>query len=112
MTASCHTARSKLAAAILLAMPLPAAAESEAFPALCAERDLRLVTAIEEHGQSQDVATKYLVEAGFGLMHARKACREGREAEAFALYDRLTLTLIAGPLSIDADRRADQLSSR
>lgn len=61
----------------------------------CAKQDLRLVTLIERHGEDQDVAGKKLFEAYLAVMAARKACAQGREGEALALYD--SITLISAP---------------
>jgi hypothetical protein len=57
----------------------------------CAERDLQNVILIERHGESQDIASELLAQAFFTMMRARKACRQGREQEAFAIYDSIKL---------------------
>ena len=61
------------------------------FTRTCAERDLRLVTLIERHADTQDVAAERLFEAYLTMIDARRACREGREREALAVYDGITL---------------------
>ena len=53
----------------------------------CAERDLQYVILIERHGEAQDIPSDVLAQAFFIMMRARKACRQGREQEALALYD-------------------------
>jgi hypothetical protein len=53
----------------------------------CAERDLQLITSIEEHGNANDVAADRLAAAAFSMFQARKLCGSGRDAEALALYD-------------------------
>ncbi|WP_315838381.1 hypothetical protein [Bradyrhizobium prioriisuperbiae] len=81
---------------------LPNAGLSEARaaePALlprCAARDLRLVTAIEAHGEAQDIPGETLYATFAALIRARAACEAGRADEALALYDRLTLSLAGG----------------
>jgi hypothetical protein len=59
-----------------------------AFSPLCAAKDLALVTAIEAHGDAQDVTSKQLVAAAFAMFEARAACRDGRVADALAIYER------------------------
>ena len=61
------------------------------FTRTCAERDLRLVTLIERHADAQDIAAERLFEAYRTMIDARRACREGREREALAVYDGITL---------------------
>src|SRR5262245_49063620 len=61
------------------------------FTRTCAERDLRLVTLIERHAEAQDIAAEKLFEAYLIMIDARRACREGREGEALAVYDGITL---------------------
>ena len=57
----------------------------------CAERDLQYVILIERHGEAQDIPGEVLAQAFFTVMRARKACRQGREQDAFALYDTIKL---------------------
>ena len=57
----------------------------------CAERDLQYVILIERHGEAQDIPGDVLAQAFFTMMRARKACRQGREQDAFALYDTINL---------------------
>jgi hypothetical protein len=66
----------------------------------CAERDLRVLTAIEERGSIGDMPGQRLAEATFAMVRARIECAEGREHEALALYDMilvgLALTHVSG----------------
>jgi hypothetical protein len=57
----------------------------------CAERDLQYVVLIERHGEAQDIPGEVLAQAFFTMMRARKACRQGREQDAFAIYDSIKL---------------------
>jgi hypothetical protein len=57
----------------------------------CAERDLQNVILIERHGEAQDIAGDVLAQAFFTMMRARRACRQGHEQDAFALYDTIKL---------------------
>jgi hypothetical protein len=73
---------------------LPRDAErTNLFTQACANRDIQLVTLIEDHGVARDVAPEKLLEANFAIMRARKACAAGRESEATALYDDTALRL-------------------
>jgi hypothetical protein len=57
----------------------------------CAERDLQYVILIERHGEAQDIPGEVLAQAFFTVMRARKACRQGREQDALAIYDSIKL---------------------
>jgi hypothetical protein len=57
----------------------------------CAERDLQYVILVERHGEAQDIAGDVLAQAFFTMMRARKACSQGHEQDAFALYDTIKL---------------------
>jgi len=58
----------------------------------CAERDLQYVILLERHGEAQDIPGEVLAQVFFTMMRARKACRQGREQDAFAIYDTIKLT--------------------
>ncbi len=55
--------------------------------ARCAARDLKLLTAINEHGEAQDLPADDIRNAFFALVKARGVCAAGRVEEALALYD-------------------------
>jgi len=61
---------------------------------ICNEADLRLVTLIEAHGETQDVAADTLAQAFFTVLEARKACNAGHVEAAMKLYESIPL----GPL--------------
>jgi hypothetical protein len=61
--------------------------------ATCADRDLQLVSLIEQRGNAQDVAGHILFGAWLAMMAARKACIEGRESEALAIYNAIARNL-------------------
>ena len=61
------------------------------FTRTCAQRDQRVTTLIERHGDDQDVASEKLFQAYLTVMDARVACAEGRERDALALYDSIIL---------------------
>jgi len=60
--------------------------------ALCTERDQKLVTRLNEHGEAQDVPAADLRNAFLALVDARKNCLAGRVEEALAIYDGVTFT--------------------
>jgi len=86
---------SVLSMTALIASTFSAPAEDAARPNLttraCAERDLQYVILLERHGEAQDIPGEVLAQAFFTMMRARKACRQGREQDAFALYDSIKL---------------------
>jgi hypothetical protein len=55
--------------------------------AQCAARDLKLLTAINEHGEAQDLPADDIRNAFFALVKARGVCAAGRVEEALAMYD-------------------------
>jgi hypothetical protein len=59
--------------------------------AQCAARDLKLLTAINEHGEAQDVPADDLRAAFFSLVRARGFCTAGRVDEAVAIYDSVAI---------------------
>jgi hypothetical protein len=63
------------------------------FSLICAQRDVQLVTLLEERGDAQEVAGHKLFAAFLAMMRARTACIEGRESEALSIYDTVTLDL-------------------
>jgi hypothetical protein len=86
---------SVLSVTALIASTFGALAGDTARPNLttraCAERDLQYVILVERHGEAQDIAGDALAQAFFTMMRARKACSQGREQDAFALYDTIKL---------------------
>ena len=73
-----------------------AIAQATSGPALCAARDLEVITLIEDHGTANDVASARLANAGLTQMKARTACSDGQVTEAIALYDEIVRSL--GPM--------------
>jgi hypothetical protein len=86
---------SVLSVTVLIASTFGVFAGDTARPSLttraCAERDLQFVILLERHGEVQDIPGDVLAQAFFTMMRARKACRQGREQDAFALYDTIKL---------------------
>jgi hypothetical protein len=65
-------------------------AETRAAPSTtlsCADRDVQLITSIEDHGGANDVAPDRLAAAAVSMFQARALCGSGQESEALALYD-------------------------
>jgi len=75
---------------------IPAAAQN--YPVVCAQRDVQLVTQLEQIGEAQTVPGEILYEAFRVLTRARRACKEGRLELALALYDSIFTTSLAGRL--------------
>ena len=57
----------------------------------CAAQDLRLITAIEEHGNAGTVSSDKLAAAYSSVLNARAACRSGQTAQALRLYSDVSL---------------------
>jgi hypothetical protein len=74
----------------------PAAAQN--YPLVCAQRDVQLVTQLEQIGEAQSVPGEILYEAFRVLTRARRACKQGRVELALALYDSIFKTSLAGQL--------------
>jgi hypothetical protein len=72
----------------------PAAAQN--YPVVCAQRDVQLVTQLEQIGEAQTVSGEILYEAFRVLTRAREACKQGRLELALALYDSIFTTSLAG----------------
>jgi hypothetical protein len=68
-----------------------AAAAERPRMAACAERDLKLVIALADHGEAQDVPAGKLNTAFLALVEARAACAAGRIDEALAIYDGIAI---------------------
>ena len=73
---------------------IPAAAQN--YPVVCAQRDVQLVTQLEQIGEAQTVPGEIVYEAFRVLTRARRACKEGRLELALALYDSIFKTSLAG----------------
>ncbi|WP_293795354.1 hypothetical protein [uncultured Bosea sp.] len=52
----------------------------------CASRDLVVFGLIERHGEDQSLPAEIVADASMKLLNARIACRDGREADAIAIY--------------------------
>jgi hypothetical protein len=73
----------------VLSTAAPASTENSAFPKLCAELDLEVISDIELAAIAQQIPGEKLAAAFFTVMDARNACAEGRYDEALAIYDRI-----------------------
>src|SRR5215471_471362 len=60
---------------------------------ICAEREVQVITLIEDHALAQDVASDKLGEAGLARLEAQMTCYQGRVAEAVSIYDRIIVEL-------------------
>jgi len=82
-----------LCAILLLgaAVKLSAVAAERPDLAECAARDLKVLTAIGEHGEAQDVPADVIAAAFFSMVKARTACAAGNTTEGLAIYDSIEL---------------------
>ena len=60
---------------------------------ICAEREVQVITLLEDHALAQDVASDRLGEAGLTRLEAQMTCYQGRVAEAVSIYDRIIVEL-------------------
>ena len=83
--------RPLVGAAIMSAVATGASAEwqSGPFAMVCALKETKVITLIEDHGEPGDLPSDSLGDAGLAMLRARLACYEGRVSEALALYDNI-----------------------
>ena len=62
-------------------------ASARTYPIECAQRDVQVVTQLEQYGEAQAVSGEILYEAFWIMTRAREVCAEGRVVAALALYD-------------------------
>jgi hypothetical protein len=60
---------------------------------ICAEREVQVITLLEDHALAQDIASDRLGEAGLTRLEAQMTCYQGRVAEAVSIYDRIIVEL-------------------
>jgi hypothetical protein len=85
-----------LLAANLCGLPITAAADEHEIPAVCSEREVQVITLLEDHGEGFYVRSfdnETLVWAGMQWLDARMQCYRGRTSEAVALYDEIVVKL-------------------
>lgn len=90
-----------LAAAALIVLLGIVSAFSQALagvlPLHCAAQDLRVFSLIEQHGEDRTRPADVVASAFMDLISARRACNEGREAEAAAIYAEIGTRLTGRP---------------
>ena len=84
-----------VAATALLAQQAAAQANDVSVSLECAQRDVQLVTQLEEQGEAQDLPGYVLYEMFLTMQRARVACNQGRMAEGLALYDKIVRPVLA-----------------
>lgn len=77
---------------------MPAAAQDH--PVECAQRDVQLVTQLEQVGEAQTVPGEIMFEAFMTVLRARAACSQGRVTAGLALYDSVFKTSLAGEMLV------------
>src|ERR1700687_594709 len=90
------TTRALLVGGIALLVAGPSTAGAQTFPLECAQRDVQIVTQMEQRGEAQDVPGEILYEAYWTMKRARDACSEGRVVAGLALYDSIFRQALAG----------------
>src|SRR5262245_40072196 len=56
---------------------------------ICAEREVQVITLLEDHALAQDIASGRLGEAGLARLEAQMTGYQGRVDDAFSIYVRL-----------------------
>jgi hypothetical protein len=67
--------------------------EDTALAPICAEREVQVITLLEDHALAQDVASDRLGEAGLARLDAQMTCYQGRVVEAVSKYDHIIVEL-------------------
>lgn len=88
------------ALALLVFASSVSATTAQTYPVECAQRDVQLVTQIEQIGEAQSVPGEIMFEAFMTVMRARKACAQGRVAVALALYDSIFRTSLVSQMRV------------
>jgi hypothetical protein len=81
---------------IALVVSWPSGAGAQTYPLECAQRDVQVLTQMEQHGNAQDVPGDILFEAFWTMKRARDACYQGRVVVGLALYDSIFRQSLAG----------------
>lgn len=85
-------------AAFLFACGGAAQQHPNLIPRSCADRELKVLALIDDHGTLDDVMPAQLTEAFLALLDARAACYAGKTDRSLMAYDKIIQTL--GPLHI------------
>lgn len=88
------------ALALLVFASSVSATTAQTYPVECAQRDVQLVTQIEQIGEAQSVPGDIMFEAFMTVMRARKACAQGRVALGLALYDSIFRTSLVSQMRV------------
>jgi hypothetical protein len=80
------------------------------FARICADRDVALLTLIENHADVEDLPAERISEANLALLRARATCYAGETTQAIIQYDAISAEL-AG-LHIDRRQQARFEGSR
>jgi hypothetical protein len=84
-----------LVAAATLALTGPLAAQTVSVSVECAQRDVQLVTQLEQLGEAEALPGYVLYETFMTMQRARAACNEGRVADGMAIYDGIVRPVLA-----------------
>jgi hypothetical protein len=83
----CATASVVLAMCGSYAAAAPAQEQHPSFAPMCAEREVQVITLLEDLAGTDAVPSDTLGDAGLTRMQARTVCYQKRVAEAVAMYD-------------------------
>lgn len=79
--------------AVVGPVPVRAVGVDATYATACVNRDVAVLTSIEQKGDAGRIGAQVLSDAYFQLLDARRACREGRVDGALAIYDDIAARL-------------------
>jgi hypothetical protein len=74
------------------------ASAEDVFPRICLDREVTVLTLIDDHAMVEDVASDALSGAFSALLEARALCYDGKTADGVSAYETIARQL--GPLRI------------
>jgi hypothetical protein len=74
-------------AACISALPADASESQSSFAKICLDREVALITLIDDHAMVEDVRPEKLSAAFAGLLDARALCYAGKTDDAVSAYD-------------------------
>jgi hypothetical protein len=92
------------------ALALNAAAQESGaiIPRICADREITVITLIDDHAEIEDLPADQISNAFLALLHARAACYAGQTSEAVAQYD----AILSGLGRLHIGRQQNDLASK
>ena len=77
-------------------------------PRICADREIAVITLIDDHAEIEDLPAEQISNAFLALLHARAACYAGQTSQAVAQYD----AILTGLGRLHIGRQQNDLASK